>query len=244
MTDIIERFQARYSFELDTFQIEAAQKLSDGRSVLVTAPTGSGKTIVAEFAIFDALDRNLQVIYTTPLKALSNQKYRDLLAHYPEKRVGLVTGDVSINPQADVVVMTTEILRNILYQNPRRLDSVLYIVVDECHYMNDIDRGTVWEEIIIHAPSHMCLVALSATIANADELANWISSIHNEMIVIEHLERSVPLQHFYFGGETLYPVFNSKGKINTKLEKLANKQKEDKKLLHRDRKSTRLNSSH
>jgi len=233
--DILNRFQDMYDFDLDTFQIKAANTLLDGRSVLVTAPTGSGKTIVAEFAIFDALDRQLQVIYTTPLKALSNQKYRDLLSQYPEERVGLVTGDVSINPKADVVVMTTEILRNILYQNPRRLDSVLYIVIDECHYMNDVDRGTVWEEMIIHAPSHLCLVALSATIANSDELVNWISSIHNEMVEIEHLERSVPLKHFYFGGEKLYSILNAKGKMNIKLERLANKQKEQKKLMHRAR---------
>lgn len=236
-TDIIARFRERYDFELDTFQIEAAESLLEGRSVLVTAPTGSGKTIVAEFAIFDALDRRLQVIYTTPLKALSNQKYRDLLEHYPEDRVGLVTGDLSINPGADVVVMTTEILRNILYQNPRRLDSVLYIVIDECHYMNDMDRGTVWEEIIIHAPSHLCLVALSATIANAEELANWISSIHNEMRVIEHLERSVPLHYFYFAEEKLFEVFNKKDQLNPQLEKLANKQKEEKKMLHKDRRT-------
>ena len=211
MHEITQRFCARYNFPLDDFQIRAAETLLDGRSVLVTAPTGSGKTIVAEFAIFDALDRKLQVIYTTPLKALSNQKYRDLLEEYPEERVGLVTGDISINPRADVVVMTTEILRNILYQNPRRMDSVLYVVVDECHYMNDMDRGTVWEEMIIHAPSHLCFVALSATISNADELVNWISSIHNPMEVIEHLERPVPLKHFYFAGETIYPVLNSKG---------------------------------
>lgn len=238
-TDIIKRFKAQYAFPLDAFQLEAAETLLNGRSVLVTAPTGSGKTVVAEFAIFDALDRQLQVIYTTPLKALSNQKYRDLLTQYPEERVGLVTGDLSINPKADVVVMTTEILRNILYQTPQRLDSVLYVVIDECHYMNDMDRGTVWEEIIIHAPSHLCLVALSATIANADELVNWISSIHNEMVEIEHLERSVPLKQFYFSGETLYAVFNSKGKLNTKLERLANKQKELKKQLHRERRQGR-----
>lgn len=240
--DIIERFKGRYDFPLDTFQIEAAESLLDGRSVLVTAPTGSGKTIVAEFAIFDALDRRLQVIYTTPLKALSNQKYRDLLEHYPEERVGLVTGDLAINPNADVVVMTTEILRNILYQNPQRLDSVLYVVIDECHYMNDMDRGTVWEEIIIHAPSHLCLVALSATIANAEELANWISSIHNEMRVIEHLERPVPLAHFYFANDKLYDIFNKKGKLNDKLEKLAAKQKEDKKQLHKDRRQGKKSS--
>ncbi|MGV3524402.1 MAG: DEAD/DEAH box helicase [Candidatus Sericytochromatia bacterium] len=237
--DVIARFRAQYSFPLDAFQIEAAESLLDGRSVLVTAPTGSGKTIVAEFAIFDALDRQLQVIYTTPLKALSNQKYRDLLTQYPENRVGLVTGDLSINPQADVVVMTTEILRNILYQNPRRMDSVLYVVIDECHYMNDVDRGTVWEEIIIHAPSHLCLVGLSATIANADELANWISSIHNEMRVIEHLERPVPLRYFYIHEDKLLPVYNSKGKMNQKLEKLAERLREEKKQLQKNRRHTK-----
>jgi superfamily II RNA helicase len=239
MHEITQRFCARYDFPLDDFQIRAAETLLDGRSVLVTAPTGSGKTIVAEFAIFDALDRKLQVIYTTPLKALSNQKYRDLLKEYPEERVGLVTGDISINPKADVVVMTTEILRNILYQTPRRMDSVLYVVVDECHYMNDMDRGTVWEEMIIHAPNHLCFVALSATIANADELVNWISSIHNPMVVIEHLERPVPLKHFYFAGETLYPVLNSKGKLNTRLRRLGDKQKEDRKELHKARREAR-----
>lgn len=237
--DVVQRFCDGYDFELDAFQIEAAETLLDGRSVLVTAPTGSGKTIVAEFAIFDALDRQLQVIYTTPLKALSNQKFRDLQTLYPPERVGLVTGDQSLNPKADVVVMTTEILRNILYQNPQRLDSVLYIVIDECHYMNDMDRGTVWEEIIIHAPSHLCLVALSATIANADELCNWISSIHNEMKIIEHIERPVPLRHFYFGGEKLYPMLNAKGKMNVKLERLARKQREQKRQLHRDRRKGR-----
>jgi superfamily II RNA helicase len=226
---IIEQFKARYDFPLDTFQIEAAQELLEGRSVLVTAPTGSGKTIVAEFAIFEALDRKLQVIYTTPLKALSNQKYRDLLEHYPEDQVGLVTGDVSVNPGASVVVMTTEILRNILYQNPHRLDSVLYIVVDECHYMNDMDRGTVWEEIIIHAPSHICLVALSATIANAHELAAWISSIHNPMRVIEHRERSVPLNHFYYHEQRLVPVFDDQGEMHPKLQRIATKLKQQKK---------------
>jgi superfamily II RNA helicase len=234
-TDIIARFKAKYPFELDAFQIEAGQNLLDGRSVLVTAPTGSGKTIVAEFAIFDALDRNLQVIYTTPLKALSNQKYRDLLEHYPEERVGLVTGDLSNNPGADVVVMTTEILRNILYQNPKRLDSVLYIVVDECHYMNDVDRGTVWEEIIIHAPSHVLFVALSATIANADELCNWISSIHNPMRVVEHLERSVPLNPFYYADEKLIPVFSPGGEVNAQLERLAAKQKQLKMEINKSR---------
>ena len=137
MSTIIDKFKKQYSFPLDQFQLDAMDALLDGSSVLVTAPTGSGKTVIAEFSVFDAIDRNLRTIYTTPLKALSNQKYHDLCQQYGNGYVGLVTGDTSINPDAPVVVMTTEILRNILYQDITRLDEVIYIVLDECHYMND-----------------------------------------------------------------------------------------------------------
>ncbi|MBC7543610.1 MAG: DEAD/DEAH box helicase, partial [Candidatus Sericytochromatia bacterium] len=208
LPEIITRFQDRFAFPLDPFQIDAMAELYKGRSVMVTAPTGSGKTIIAEYAVFDALTRGLKLIYTTPLKALSNQKFRDLGADYGEEKIGLVTGDISINPKAPIVVMTTEILRNILYQDPARLDEVLYVVLDEVHYMNDADRGTVWEETIIHAPSHVLLVALSATVANAPDIAAWIGSIQNQenVAVIEHFERPVPLRHFYYTDETLFPL--------------------------------------
>ncbi len=209
---IVARFQAHLSFPLDTFQLEAIDLLYRGKSVLVTAPTGSGKTIVAEYAIFDALDRGLKLIYTTPLKALSNQKFRDLIEEYGESKIGLVTGDNSINPNAPIVVMTTEILRNILYQDPSRLDQVIHVVLDEVHYMNDADRGTVWEEAIIHAPQHLQLVALSATVANAPEIAAWISSIRGEIEVVEHFERPVPLRQLYFTGEDLLPLLAKDGK--------------------------------
>jgi superfamily II RNA helicase len=208
---IVSRFQDRQSFPLDTFQLEAIDALYRGKSVLVTAPTGSGKTIVAEYAIFDALDRGLKLIYTTPLKALSNQKFRDLTEEYGEAQIGLVTGDIAINPSAPIVVMTTEILRNILYQDPSRLDQVLYVVLDEVHYMNDAERGTVWEETIIHAPQHLQLVALSATVANAPEIAAWIGSIRGEIEVVEHFERPVPLRQMYYTDEQLFPLLTKDG---------------------------------
>lgn len=210
---IVSRFAEQCPFPLDPFQLEAMAALSQGESVLVTAPTGSGKTIIAEFAIYDAFDRGLKVVYTTPLKALSNQKFRDLKALFGEERVGLVTGDVSIQPDAGVVVMTTEILRNILYQNPSRLDPVQYVILDEVHYMNDEERGTVWEETIIHAPKHLHLVALSATVANAEELAHWISSIHGPVRVIEHNERAVPLAYHYYSRSQLEPLLDEQGDL-------------------------------
>jgi superfamily II RNA helicase len=217
---IVARFQERLSFPLDRFQLEAIDILYRGKSVLVTAPTGSGKTIVAEYAIFDALDRGLKLIYTTPLKALSNQKFRDLCEEYGEAKIGLVTGDIAINPSAPIVVMTTEILRNILYQDPARLDQVIHVVLDEVHYMNDADRGTVWEETIIHAPRHLQLVALSATVANAPEIAAWISSIRGEIEVVEHFERPVPLKQLYYTDEQLFPLQAKYGRsLNSELKR-------------------------
>jgi superfamily II RNA helicase len=222
--DIVNSFANKYEFPLDKFQIEAIHSLLNGNSVLVSAPTGSGKTLIAEFAVFDALDRNLKVIYTTPLKALSNQKYYDFCEEYGTGYVGLLTGDISINPNAPIVVMTTEILRNILYQDIRRLDSVMYVILDECHYMNDKDRGTVWEEVIIHCPKHILFVALSATISNSREIALWISSIHNKVDVILHSERPVPIEYLYFKENKIVNIFNNNN-VNKKLfkEKHSNK---------------------
>ncbi|GIW21368.1 MAG: hypothetical protein KatS3mg068_0375 [Candidatus Sericytochromatia bacterium] len=218
MNDILKEFQKKYKFKLDKFQIDAINSLLEGNSVLVTAPTGSGKTLIAEFAVFDALDRNLKVIYTTPLKALSNQKYYDFCQEHGYSNVGLLTGDISINPNAPIIVMTTEILRNILYQDIRRLDSVMYVVLDECHYMNDKDRGTVWEEVIIHCPKHILFVALSATISNSQEVAKWIRSIHNNVIVINHDERPVPIKYLYFKDNKIFNIFEN-NKVNKSLFK-------------------------
>ncbi len=211
MQKIVKDFQKKFSFPLDNFQIKACESLLAGKSVLVTAPTGSGKTIIAEFSVFDAIDRGLKTIYTTPLKALSNQKFRDLSEEYGSSHVGLLTGDLSVNPDAPILVMTTEILRNILYQDIRRIDDVMYVVLDECHYMNDRERGTVWEEIIIHSPKHILFVALSATIANAHELSAWISSIHNKVDVIEHAIRPVPIEYLYYTGRKMYDLLKDGG---------------------------------
>ncbi|MGB1505781.1 MAG: DEAD/DEAH box helicase [Acidimicrobiales bacterium] len=158
-----------HDFELDRFQLDAIEHLDAGRSVLVAAPTGSGKTVIAEHAIDLALSQRRRAFYTAPIKALSNQKYRDLAARVGSNRVGLLTGDNAINPDADIVVMTTEVLRNMLYEG-RQLDDLDFVVLDEVHYLEDSFRGPVWEEVILHLPPHVRLVALSATVSNTDEL--------------------------------------------------------------------------
>ncbi len=178
--DLIERFRARYAFPLDDFQLEAIRAIQGDQSVIVSAPTGAGKTLVAEFAIMAALERGVRIAYTTPLKALTNQKFGDFTRAYGEERVGILTGDVKVNPHAPVVVMTTEILRNALYGSG--FDNLGYIVLDECHYMGDEGRGTVWEEIIISAPNDVALVGLSATVANVKEIADWISIVHRPIV--------------------------------------------------------------
>jgi superfamily II RNA helicase len=188
-----ERFAARFPFPLDAFQIDAIRALEAGQSVLVSAPTGAGKTLVAEFAIMAALEQGRRIAYTTPLKALSNQKFGDFARAYGEENVGILTGDVKVNPRARVLVMTTEILRNMFYTGG--LDDLAYVVLDECHYMGDEGRGTVWEEIIVNAPAHVQLVGLSATVANVKEIADWISLVHGPVTAIEHPQRPVPLSY-------------------------------------------------
>jgi superfamily II RNA helicase len=186
-----EQFRARFPFPLDDFQVEACRAIEAGQSVLVSAPTGAGKTLVAEFAIHQALASGKRIAYTTPLKALSNQKFADFTRAWGEDKVGILTGDVKVNPHARVLVMTTEILRNALYGSG--LDDLGYIVLDECHYMGDEGRGTVWEEIIVNAPQDVALVGLSATVANVKEIADWISLVHRPIVAIHHPERPVPL---------------------------------------------------
>ena len=192
--DVVERFRARYPFSLDDFQVEAIRAIAGDQSVIVSAPTGAGKTLVAEFAIHAALEAGQRIAYTTPLKALSNQKFGDFTRAYGEDRVGILTGDVKVNPQAQVLVMTTEILRNALYGSG--LENLKYIVLDECHYMGDEGRGTVWEEIIVAAPDDVLLVGLSATVANVKEIADWISIVHRPIVPIYHPQRPVPLHYF------------------------------------------------
>jgi hypothetical protein len=185
--ELLERFRSRYPFPLDDFQVEAIRAIEAGQSVIVSAPTGAGKTLVAEFAIHAALAAGRRLAYTTPLKALSNQKFADFTREFGADRVGILTGDVKVNPQADILVMTTEILRNALYGSG--LDGLRYIVLDECHYMGDEGRGTVWEEIIVSAPSDVVLVGLSATVANVKEIADWISIVHRPILPIFHPHR-------------------------------------------------------
>jgi superfamily II RNA helicase len=191
--ELLERFRARYPFALDDFQVEAVRAIARGQSVIVSAPTGAGKTLVAEFAIHAALESGKRIAYTTPLKALSNQKFGDFTRAFGEETVGILTGDVKVNPGGRVLVMTTEILRNMFYGGG--LDGLGGIVLDECHYMGDEGRGTVWEEIIVSAPKEVPLVALSATVANVKEIADWISLVHRPIHAIVHPERPVPLSY-------------------------------------------------
>ena len=191
--ELIERFRSKYPFALDDFQLEAVQAVAGGQSVIVSAPTGAGKTLVAEFAIHVALETGTRIAYTTPLKALSNQKFADFSRAFGADVVGILTGDVKVNPQGRVLVMTTEILRNALYGSG--LGGLRYVVLDECHYMGDEGRGTVWEEIIVAAPKDVLLVGLSATVANVKEIADWISLVHRPIVPIYHPHRPVPLSY-------------------------------------------------
>ncbi|MDI6873877.1 DEAD/DEAH box helicase [Candidatus Solincola sp.] len=199
-TDLIAEFTARYSFPLDDFQLQAIESLARDRSVLVVAPTGSGKTVVAEFAVWLAERMGGRTFYTTPLKALSNQKFRDFGAAYGPEKVGLLTGDNSINSQAPVVIMTTEVLRNMIYERSPDLIDLRYVVLDECHYLMDPFRGPVWEEIIIHLPTDIKIVALSATVSNYREFGEWLNDLRGDVDVVYHDRRPVPLRHYYLIG--------------------------------------------
>ncbi|HYU92810.1 MAG TPA: DEAD/DEAH box helicase [Actinomycetota bacterium] len=201
-----KRFAARYPFELDDFQVEAIEALDFGESVLVAAPTGSGKTVVAEFAVERALDLGSKAFYTTPLKALSNQKFGDLVARYGAAKVGLLTGDNSINSEAPVVVMTTEVLRNMLYEKSPTLLGLSSVVLDEVHYLQDPYRGAVWEEVLIHLPLSVPVVCLSATISNAEEFGEWIGTLRGPTRVVIEERRPVPLEHHYLIGHELHPL--------------------------------------
>ena len=199
-TNTRERFEARLGFTPDGFQTDAFDQLEAGDHVIVAAPTGSGKTLVASYAIELALARGERVFYTTPIKALSNQKYHDLIDEYGADRVGLLTGDNAINAEASVVVMTTEVLRNMLYAgNP--LDRLAVVVLDEVHYLQDAYRGPVWEEVIIHLPRQIQLVCLSATVSNASELEGWIGTVRGSTSLIVETERPVQLENHYLIGE-------------------------------------------
>ena len=205
MSDL-ERFTSRYPFPLDGFQLEAVRALAEGESVLVAAPTGSGKTVVAEFAVDRALDEGGKAFYTTPLKALSNQKFGDLVARHGAPRVGLLTGDNTINGEAPIVVMTTEVLRNMLYERSSTLQGLRFVILDEVHYLQDPYRGAVWEEVLIHLPLSVAVVCLSATISNAEEFGEWIGTLRGPTRVVIEERRPVPLEHWYLVGRELHPM--------------------------------------
>ncbi|MBV2355836.1 DEAD/DEAH box helicase [Streptomyces sp. J2-1] len=218
-------FREMYDFGLDPFQIEACRALEAGKGVLVAAPTGSGKTIVGEFAVHLALGQGKKCFYTTPIKALSNQKYADLCRRYGSDKVGLLTGDNSVNSDAPVVVMTTEVLRNMLYAGSQTLLGLGYVVMDEVHYLSDRFRGAVWEEVIIHLPESVTLVSLSATVSNAEEFGDWLDTVRGDTEVIVSEHRPVPLFQHVLAGRRTYDLFEegegSKKAVNPDLVRLA-----------------------
>ncbi|NLG23234.1 MAG: DEAD/DEAH box helicase [Actinomycetales bacterium] len=203
----VGRFAAGFDFPLDDFQLQAIGAVDDGQGVLVAAPTGAGKTVVGEFAVALALETGRKAFYTTPIKALSNQKYHDLVARHGSAKVGLLTGDASVNGEAPVVVMTTEVLRNMMYSSSRTLDGLGFVVMDEVHYLADRFRGAVWEEVIIHLPESVQVISLSATVSNAEEFGDWLREVRGNTAVIVTEHRPVPLWQHMMVGKDLYDLF-------------------------------------
>ncbi len=213
-------FASRLPFPLDDFQVEAIEALEADESVLVAAPTGSGKTVVAEFACWLALEQGAKCFYTTPLKALSNQKFGDLVAQHYARNVGLLTGDNSINGEASLVVMTTEVLRNMLYEGSPTLRGLRYVVLDEVHYLQDPYRGAVWEEVLIHLPPEVKVVCLSATVSNVDEFGDWLRALRGDTRVIVERNRPVELRNLVMAGREIYPLLGDQGRANPELTRI------------------------
>ena len=222
----LAEFRGLYEFGLDGFQVEACKVVEDGHGVLVAAPTGSGKTLVGEFAVHLALQTGRKCFYTTPIKALSNQKFSDLVDRYGADNVGLLTGDNTINGEAPIVVMTTEVLRNMLYAGSRTLDTLGYVVMDEVHYLADRTRGAVWEEVIIHLAESVSVIALSATVSNAEEFGDWLTAVRGDTVTIVEERRPIPLHQHVLVGRKMFPLFepspdDSGVEVNRSLERLA-----------------------
>lgn len=223
---LLHAFRQHRPFSLDDFQVRACESLEAGRGVLVAAPTGAGKTVVGEFAVYLALEQGGKCFYTTPIKALSNQKYRDLIEEYGETRIGLLTGDVSINGDAPIVVMTTEVLRNMIYAGSDSLIGLLHVVMDEVHYLADRDRGAVWEEVILHLPESVTVTALSATVSNAEEFGDWLATVRGATDIIVEEHRPVPLWQHVAAGSRLYDLFSDEQQreVNPELTRFGREQ--------------------
>lgn len=210
-------FFETFDFELDPFQIQACYAIEQGKGVLVAAPTGAGKTIVGEFAAHLAISLRRKCFYTTPIKALSNQKYQEFVERFGEEQVGLLTGDNNINSEADILVMTTEVLRNMLYTSSANLKNLGYVVMDEVHYLADKFRGAVWEEVLIHLMESVQVVSLSATVSNAEEFGEWLQEVRGDTEVVVSEIRPVPLYQHVLMGNRLIDLFNEDGSVNPAL---------------------------
>ena len=217
----LDTFAAGLPYPLDEFQVQGCEAVENGQGVLVCAPTGAGKTVVGEFAVSLALSRGAKCFYTTPIKALSNQKYHDLVAEHGEDAVGLLTGDVSINADAEIVVMTTEVLRNMIYADSPALDRLTHVVMDEIHFLADASRGAVWEEVILNLADHVSIIGLSATVSNSEEFGEWLATVRGDTSVIVTEHRPVPLDQWMMLGRKIYPLFEpeSGGQVNSELER-------------------------
>jgi ATP-dependent RNA helicase HelY len=226
-TPLVNAFREKRPFDLDPFQIAAANVLEAGNSVLVAAPTGAGKTVVAEFAVYLAMNSPQdKLFYTTPMKALSNQKYNEFVEEWGAENVGILTGDTNVNSGARIVVMTTEVLRNMLYADSDLLTDLRFVVMDEIHYLADRFRGAVWEEVIIHLPPQVRLVGLSATVSNAEEFGDWLQAVRGNTDIIVSEDRPVPLDQHVLVGNKFIDLFDSAGaaathRVNPELIKLA-----------------------
>lgn len=211
------KFIEQFDFGFDEFQITACQAVEDGKGVLVAAPTGAGKTVVGEFAAFSALAHGKKCFYTTPIKALSNQKFAEFQERFGEDRVGLLTGDTNINSEADILVMTTEVLRNMLYANSSTLKNLGSVVMDEVHYLADKFRGAVWEEVLIHLMESVQVISLSATVSNAEEFGEWLGEVRGSTEVIVSEIRPIPLYQHFLIGDRMIDLFSEPGRVNPEI---------------------------